>query len=77
LLFTWWAERNLSHRGIATSVSGHIRRKFDRYNILSDHDLRVAAQRQAEYLESQKGTISSTVHEISASDKKQAVKHNV
>lgn len=42
-------------------VSLEIRSVFDRYNIVSDSDLILVAQKQEYYLKSQVGTISGTI----------------
>ena len=47
---------------VAMMISGHKTRSvFDRYNIVSDSDLRLAAKLHESYLQDATGTISGTI----------------
>jgi hypothetical protein len=43
-------------------ISVNVRADIERYNMVNDSDLKLAAQRKEEYLRAQMGTIMDTVH---------------
>ena len=52
---------------VAMMISGHKTRSvFDRYSIVSDHDLKLASKQQAAYIESQRGHNLGTIQPFSA-----------
>ncbi|MDH3357187.1 MAG: hypothetical protein OET81_01265 [Desulfobacteraceae bacterium] len=60
--------------GVAMKISGHKTRSvFERYNIVNDRDLKLTAQRQEHYLQTQKDTISSIIHDFN----EKRANHNV
>ena len=65
------AVRNMVRSGVpervAMMISGHKTRSvFDRYNIVNDHDLKLAAKQQAAYLREQSGHNLGTIRRFPA-----------
>jgi hypothetical protein len=60
---------------VAIMVSGYKTRSlFDRYNSVSVTDLRLAAQKQEEYIKIQMGTVSGTIHSLEVGIERKALK---
>ena len=63
------AVRDMDRAGVSQvvgmKISGHKTDSvYRRYNIVSDSDLRLAAQKHQEYLKNEKGTVSGTTHDF-------------